>query len=134
MENVKIHAVRINDDSNIDHRLHDNKGHNATTTTQADLKLGDDYMSLTTKEKNSTTQHTIENHETNFLCEQQGQWPEELRELLYLQLPKEGATQAGQRRPIALLPMVYRVWAAWQKHRINEWRAQSRPHFPWVSC
>eukprot|EP00971_Amphidinium_carterae_P003228 63614-Amphidinium_carterae.1 len=31
--------------------------------------------------------------------------PQRLRELLYLQLPKEGATQAGQRRPIALLPM-----------------------------
>eukprot|EP00971_Amphidinium_carterae_P158352 3139194-Amphidinium_carterae.1 len=51
------------------------------------------------------------------LFEQQGRWPEQLREMLYLQLPKEGAKEAGQRRPIALLPMIYRVWAAWQKHR-----------------
>eukprot|EP00971_Amphidinium_carterae_P072782 1439274-Amphidinium_carterae.1 len=55
------------------------------------------------------------------LFEQQGRWPEQLREMLYLQLPKEGAKEAGQRRPIALLPMVYRVWAAWQKHRITDW-------------
>eukprot|EP00971_Amphidinium_carterae_P106331 2106230-Amphidinium_carterae.1 len=41
---------------------------------------------------------------------------------LYLQLPKEGAKEAGQRRPIALLPMIYRLWAAWQKHRVTEWR------------
>eukprot|EP00971_Amphidinium_carterae_P125320 2482704-Amphidinium_carterae.1 len=27
-------------------------------------------------------------------------------------LPKEGATKASQRRPISLLPMIYRVWAA----------------------
>eukprot|EP00971_Amphidinium_carterae_P043876 863398-Amphidinium_carterae.2 len=56
-------------------------------------------------------------------CEQQGQWPDELWELLYLQLPREGATHAGQRRPIALLPMIYGIWAAWQKHRITDWRS-----------
>eukprot|EP00971_Amphidinium_carterae_P317819 6318007-Amphidinium_carterae.1 len=54
--------------------------------------------------------------------EQQGRWPDQLRELLYLQLPKDGAKEAGQRRPIALLPMIYRIWAAWQKHRVTEWR------------
>eukprot|EP00971_Amphidinium_carterae_P075750 1496783-Amphidinium_carterae.1 len=32
-----------------------------------------------------------------------------------------GAEEAGQRRPIALLPTV-RVWAAWQKPRIMDWR------------
>eukprot|EP00971_Amphidinium_carterae_P138502 2744443-Amphidinium_carterae.2 len=26
------------------------------------------------------------------------------------------------RRPIALLPMIYTIWAAWQKHRVTEWR------------
>eukprot|EP00971_Amphidinium_carterae_P162416 3219579-Amphidinium_carterae.1 len=35
-----------------------------------------------------------------------GVWPEQLREMLYLQLPKDGAREAGQRRPIALLPQV----------------------------
>eukprot|EP00971_Amphidinium_carterae_P061465 1216714-Amphidinium_carterae.2 len=57
------------------------------------------------------------------LCDQQGRWPDQLRELLYLQLPKEGAMEAGQRRPIALLPMIYRLWAAWQKQRIQDWRS-----------
>eukprot|EP00971_Amphidinium_carterae_P320180 6364487-Amphidinium_carterae.3 len=31
-------------------------------------------------------------------------WPPALREMLYLQLPKEGAKNAGKKRPIALLP------------------------------
>eukprot|EP00971_Amphidinium_carterae_P137110 2717150-Amphidinium_carterae.2 len=36
-----------------------------------------------------------------------GTWPQEIREVLYLQLPKEGAKEAGERRPIALLAQVY---------------------------
>eukprot|EP00971_Amphidinium_carterae_P303920 6039280-Amphidinium_carterae.1 len=39
-------------------------------------------------------------------------WPPDLREMLYLQLPKEGAKNAGERRPIALLPQLYRLWSA----------------------
>eukprot|EP00971_Amphidinium_carterae_P247336 4911967-Amphidinium_carterae.2 len=39
-------------------------------------------------------------------------WPPELREMPYLQLPKEGANNAGERRLIALLPQVYRLWSA----------------------
>eukprot|EP00971_Amphidinium_carterae_P221075 4389240-Amphidinium_carterae.1 len=42
--------------------------------------------------------------------------------MLYLQLPKDGAREAGQRRPIALLPQVYRLWSAACKHDIKEWR------------
>eukprot|EP00971_Amphidinium_carterae_P016222 319808-Amphidinium_carterae.1 len=33
--------------------------------TKVDLKLGDDYISRTTKEKNTTTWHTITNHKTD---------------------------------------------------------------------
>eukprot|EP00971_Amphidinium_carterae_P095736 1894684-Amphidinium_carterae.1 len=36
-------------------------------------------------------------------------WQQQLKELLYLQLPKDGATQVGQGRPIGLLPMIYRL-------------------------
>eukprot|EP00971_Amphidinium_carterae_P041202 809108-Amphidinium_carterae.1 len=38
-----------------------------------------------------------------------GVWPAEPREMLYLQLPKDGAREAGQGRPIAHLPQVYRL-------------------------
>eukprot|EP00971_Amphidinium_carterae_P345784 6486915-Amphidinium_carterae.1 len=42
------------------------------------------------------------------VVETQGYWPESLRDILFLQLPKAGARNAGERRPIALLPVVYR--------------------------
>eukprot|EP00971_Amphidinium_carterae_P336341 6472663-Amphidinium_carterae.2 len=51
-----------------------------------------------------------------------GVWPEQLREMLYLQLPKDGTREAGQRRPIALLPQVYRLWSAACKQDVKEWR------------
>eukprot|EP00971_Amphidinium_carterae_P123148 2438481-Amphidinium_carterae.1 len=38
------------------------------------------------------------------LIEADGTWPKAIREMLYLQLPKEGARDAGERRSIALLP------------------------------
>eukprot|EP00971_Amphidinium_carterae_P154555 3065123-Amphidinium_carterae.1 len=49
-----------------------------------------------------------------------GVWPEQLRGMLYLHLPKDGAREAGQRRPIALLPQVYRLWSAACKHDVKE--------------
>eukprot|EP00971_Amphidinium_carterae_P175252 3474120-Amphidinium_carterae.2 len=50
-----------------------------------------------------------------------GWWPEDLQNQLYLMLPKEGATRQGERRPIALFPMVYRLWAATQRSWIRDW-------------
>eukprot|EP00971_Amphidinium_carterae_P163814 3247752-Amphidinium_carterae.1 len=44
--------------------------------------------------------------------------------MLYLQLPKEGARDAGERRPIALLPQVYRLWCALCKQDVKAWRAR----------
>eukprot|EP00971_Amphidinium_carterae_P140308 2779849-Amphidinium_carterae.1 len=38
------------------------------------------------------------------MVETTGAWPQAIKEMLYLQLPKEGARDAGERRPIALLP------------------------------
>eukprot|EP00971_Amphidinium_carterae_P295058 5859002-Amphidinium_carterae.1 len=49
-------------------------------------------------------------------------WPPALREMLYLQLPEEGAKNAGERRPIALLPQVYRLWSACCRADVLEWR------------
>eukprot|EP00971_Amphidinium_carterae_P330704 6463872-Amphidinium_carterae.1 len=46
--------------------------------------------------------------------------------MLYLQLPKDGALEAGQRRPIALLPQVYRLWSAACKHDVKAWRQRCR--------
>eukprot|EP00971_Amphidinium_carterae_P241328 4791843-Amphidinium_carterae.1 len=43
-------------------------------------------------------------------------------EMLYLQLPKEGARNAGERRPIALLPQVYRLWSACCRADVVAWR------------
>eukprot|EP00971_Amphidinium_carterae_P242916 4823288-Amphidinium_carterae.1 len=61
------------------------------------------------KELRSLGKAAIDALEAFFLlCEQQGQWPEVLQDLLYLQLPKDGAKEAGQRRPIAALP--YYQW------------------------
>eukprot|EP00971_Amphidinium_carterae_P031127 612539-Amphidinium_carterae.2 len=49
-------------------------------------------------------------------------WPPALREMLYLQLPEEGAKNAGERRPIALLPQVYRLWSACCRADVLAWR------------
>eukprot|EP00971_Amphidinium_carterae_P214635 4259568-Amphidinium_carterae.2 len=58
------------------------------------------------------------------IVETQGFWPESLRDLLLLQLPKAGAVNAGERRPIALMPVIYRIWASSCKPRLLSWRGQ----------
>eukprot|EP00971_Amphidinium_carterae_P091339 1808099-Amphidinium_carterae.1 len=58
------------------------------------------------------------------IVETQGFWPESLRDLLLLQLPKAGAVHAGERRPIALMPVIYRIWASSCKPRLLSWRGQ----------
>eukprot|EP00971_Amphidinium_carterae_P219712 4362311-Amphidinium_carterae.1 len=44
--------------------------------------------------------------------------------MLYLRLPKEGARDAGERRPIALLPQVYRLWCALCRRDVRQWQAR----------
>eukprot|EP00971_Amphidinium_carterae_P348062 6490301-Amphidinium_carterae.2 len=57
--------------------------------------------------------HAVKDLATFLKCvEAKASWPPELREMLYLQLHKEEAKNAGERRPIALLPQVYRLWSA----------------------
>eukprot|EP00971_Amphidinium_carterae_P027387 539298-Amphidinium_carterae.1 len=58
------------------------------------------------------------------MVEATGSWPQAIKEMLYLQLPKEGARDAGERRPIALLPQVYRLWCALCRHDVRAWRAR----------
>eukprot|EP00971_Amphidinium_carterae_P055364 1091343-Amphidinium_carterae.1 len=58
------------------------------------------------------------------IVETQGFWPESFRDLLLLQLPKAGAVNAGERRPIALMPVIYRIWASSCKPRLLSWRGQ----------
>jgi hypothetical protein len=36
-------------------------------------------------------------------------------------IPKEGAENEGQLRPIAILPYVYRVWMAVRKSKVKQW-------------
>eukprot|EP00971_Amphidinium_carterae_P172054 3411418-Amphidinium_carterae.1 len=57
-----------------------------------------------------------------------GVWPQDIREMMYLQLPKEGARDAGERRPIALWPQVYRLWCARCGRDVKQWRAR------WPRC
>eukprot|EP00972_Heterocapsa_arctica_P049300 7256524-Heterocapsa_arctica.AAC.1 len=47
-------------------------------------------------------------------------WPAGLRPILAL-IPKEGAENEGQLRPIAILPYVYRVWMAVRKSKVKQW-------------
>eukprot|EP00971_Amphidinium_carterae_P068952 1365113-Amphidinium_carterae.1 len=43
--------------------------------------------------------------------------------MLYLQLPKKGAKNAGERRPIAVLPQMYRLRCAACCQDVRAWRA-----------
>ena len=56
----------------------------------------------------------------------QGIGRQRLRTSSTLQLPKPGATTARTRRPIALLPMLYRIWAATRKWDLQVWRDKQR--------
>jgi hypothetical protein len=55
--------------------------------------------------------------------ERTGRWPEELCQPEGLLLPKPGDGGPMDRRPIWLLPMLYRVWAAGRAKLFAQWRA-----------
>jgi ribonuclease HI len=58
--------------------------------------------------------------------EARGRWPTQLCAPEGLLLPKGGASEVGDpmdRRPIWLLPMLYRVWAAGRAQLFAEWRS-----------
>ena len=52
--------------------------------------------------------------------ETQGRWPSSLPGPLGILLPKGGTEDPMDRRPIWLMPMVYRMWAS---HRASTWAA-----------
>ncbi len=57
-------------------------------------------------------------------CESEQRWPEQLRGCVVALLPKPGGSSGalGQ-RPIGILPLVYRIWAAARKPTVHAWQA-----------
>ena len=55
------------------------------------------------------------------VCEARGAWPRALRISLITLLPKGEAVEPGGMRPIALLPLVYRIWAAARQPWVRRW-------------
>ena len=57
--------------------------------------------------------------------EELGRWPAGLWAAEVVLLPKPGGDpdQPLQRRPITLLPVIYRLWARLRLHQVDEWRA-----------
>ena len=54
-------------------------------------------------------------HRAAQLCdvaEKHGEWPAAMRQGTVALIPKEGATNTGELRPIVVLPFFYRIWAA----------------------
>ena len=56
--------------------------------------------------------------------EETGAWPPELCRPEGLLLPKPGNGGPMDRRPIWLLPMIYRIWATGRAHLFARWRSQ----------
>ena len=55
------------------------------------------------------------------LVEELGVWPGGLDLNLVAMLPKGGSDEPGDRRPIVLLPVVYRLWAAARAGPLRDW-------------
>eukprot|EP00972_Heterocapsa_arctica_P036618 5390575-Heterocapsa_arctica.AAC.1 len=50
-------------------------------------------------------------------------WPEGVNPIIAI-IPKDGAGNEGQLRPIAILRYIYRVWMAVRKRRVKHWAMQ----------
>ena len=55
------------------------------------------------------------------LVESTGTWPTELTRAETVLLPKGGTADPLDRRPITLLPMLYRIWAALRATQFRDW-------------
>ena len=55
------------------------------------------------------------------LCERVGRWPRPLRAGMVALLPKAGKQDPAEMRPIAVLPLVYRIWAAARRPWVRRW-------------
>ena len=60
------------------------------------------------------------------LVEDTGAWPQELCRGETILLPKGGASDPLDRRPITLLPILYRIWAALRAAQFRAWLQQTR--------
>ena len=54
-------------------------------------------------------------------AEHNGYWPNNLRGATIVMIPKEGAKGPVDMRPIALLPLFYRIWAAARRKHVRNW-------------
>ena len=54
-------------------------------------------------------------------CERQASWPDGLRQAAVSLLPKEGESELSAMRPVTILPLVYRVWAAARRGPVKAW-------------
>ena len=59
------------------------------------------------------------------VCERLGQWPAALRIGVVSLLPKAEATAPESMRPVVLLPMVYRIWAAARQPWVRSWASEA---------
>ncbi|MCP4241721.1 MAG: hypothetical protein GY772_14270, partial [bacterium] len=55
------------------------------------------------------------------VVEQVGKWPAGLTGASVSMIPKPGATDATGLRPIGLMPVVYRLWAASRQDHVRQW-------------
>ncbi len=64
------------------------------------------------------------------LCEEEGRWPEQLR-IAHVTLLSKGGKPSDklQARPVAVLPLVYRAWAAVRAKQLRTWLEE---HTHWL--
>ena len=55
------------------------------------------------------------------IVEATGRWPTELTRAETVLLPKGGTDDPLDKRPITLLPMLYRVWVALRATQLRKW-------------
>jgi hypothetical protein len=56
-----------------------------------------------------------------------GVWPEALSTTVVVLIPKAGATDPDERRPIALLSLLYRLWARYRARSVSQWASAFDP-------
>ena len=62
------------------------------------------------------------------VAELHGEWPVAMRQGTVALIPKEGATNTGELRPIVILPFVYRIWAASRRVLVKAWEVGEGAH------
>eukprot|EP00972_Heterocapsa_arctica_P053086 7818333-Heterocapsa_arctica.AAC.1 len=55
--------------------------------------------------------------------EKGNRWPARMNPIIAL-IPKDGAENEGQLRPITILPYMYKVWMAIRKKGVKHWAMQ----------